>query len=897
MIDLAEVGRADVARVGGKAARLGALLHAGFPVPPGFCITPAAYRTFVTDARLAEQIETRLAEADRTSLASLTQAEEAIRGLFVAATMPAELVQPIARAYRALRQPRVAVRSSATAEDLAEASSAGQQASFLNVQGLPDLHRYIQLCWASLWTARALQYRAQFQIDDAAIAIGVVVQTLVPADVAGVLFTANPRSGDRTEIVVNASYGLGEAIVSGEVTPDTYILDAATLTRKHIEVGTKELMVVAAARGTARTGVPHVRRRDLALADDRLDELARLAVRVAAEFDRIPQDIEWAVADGRCWLLQARPITNLPPVPLPNVHWEAPTPGSAWVRRQVAENLPEPLSPLFAELYLREGLEKGLDSMLAFFQMPWFDLDVIADRPLFTTINGYAYQRATFKWSWQTVPLVVRASVASWRVILAEAIPHWRDRALPAYLATIARWQRLDPATASDTLLLAGMRELALADATYWYSCAVVVANAKWTDMLLDRFLALALPGRGLSSGLFLRGFDAKTLDAEAELERLAEQIRSAPTLRARVADMPAEQLPVLLARDPAGGRLLDDLQRYLERYGHQVYTLDFAEPTQADDPRPVLLSLKALALGNGRDVRARQRELVQERDTRLAQTAQALDPVRRWLFLRLLRWAQHFGPYREQALFYMGAGWPTLRRLGHELGQRLVQAGLVAEPDDVFYLETSELAALRATRADLVRLVRERRELRQARRRLHPPAAVPPSSRLKFGPLDLTAFETQRRNVGGTAELRGFAVSPGQVTAAASVIRSPADFDTMVPGTVLVCPTTTPAWTPLFFQASGLVTDVGGILAHGSIVAREYGIPAVMGTGNATERIVHGQTVTVDGDRGLVVLDAAAHARAPHPQHHTRWRGPLVMAAAVALGLLARQQRRRTQA
>jgi pyruvate,water dikinase len=224
-----------------------------------------------------------------------------------------------------------------------------------------------------------------------------------------------------------------------------------------------------------------------------------------------------------------------------------------------------------------------------------------------------------------------------------------------------------------------------------------------------------------------------------------------------------------------------------------------------------------------------------------------------------LLGWAQRFGPHREQALFYMGAGWPTLRRLALELGRRLVESGSLLAAEDVFFLETSEIrTALSArnpgkTKPELAHLAHERRK---ARKQLHPPPVVPPDHKVRFGPFDMSAFETQRRNVPEGTTLRGFAVSPGQVSASASVIRSPADFSRMEPGTILVCPTTTPAWTPLFSQARGLVTDIGGVLAHGSIVAREFGIPAVLGTGQASKRIRHGQRITVDGDRGTVLLE-----------------------------------------
>jgi pyruvate,water dikinase len=307
---------------------------------------------------------------------------------------------------------------------------------------------------------------------------------------------------------------------------------------------------------------------------------------------------------------------------------------------------------------------------------------------------------------------------------------------------------------------------------------------------------------------------------------------------------------------------LLTAFARYLDQYGHQIYNLDFVVPTQVDDPLPVLLSLKAMALRPGRDPRARQQAIVAERDALVEETARSFDPLRRKLFRILLGWAQRFGPHREQALFYMGAGWPALRRLALELGQRLVDGGSLLAAEDVFFLTTPEIGEAITTRPagqarpELARLARERRELREARKRLHPPPVVPPGHKLRFGPLDMSVWETQRRNEPTAAVLRGFAVSPGRVIASASVIRSPADFSRMEPGTILVCPTTTPAWTPLFSQARGLVTDVGGVLAHGSIVAREFGLPAVLGTGEASQRIRHGQRIAVDGNRGLVFLE-----------------------------------------
>ncbi|HLL98368.1 MAG TPA: PEP/pyruvate-binding domain-containing protein [Rubrobacteraceae bacterium] len=898
-----EIRRDDIALVGGKGANLGELSHAGLPVPPGFVVTTRAYDAFVEAGDLKEEIVGLASQADDP--AAFEAAEERIRALFARGEVPDDVAAEIRTAYDRLANENgqaVAVRSSATAEDLPGASFAGQQDTYLNVRDAGTLMEAVRACWASLWTARAMAYRVHEGIDPAKVSLAVVVQQMVPAEAAGTLFTADPVSGRRDRAVIDAVWGLGEAVVGGQVTPDTLVVDSASGRMISRETADKEVMTVYTEDGgTGERPVPQARRRAPVLDDEAGAELARYGARIEDLYGA-PQDIEWAYADGRFWVLQARPITKLPPPPLGGVRWEPPVPGSAWWRRQVVENLPEPLSPLFDELYLREGLERSIDDMMAYFGMTYLHVEDIIDRPMFATVNGYAYLRADYKLRWSTVPVILRATLDEFRMIFGdETAAYWREQALPSYLATIERWKVEDPASAPDERLLAGVRELALADARYWFACALMIARAKVTDALLGRFLATAAPGRSLISGMFLRGFPSPTVDAETELEMLAGQVRGSDELRALVTTTPAARLPEALESTPAGQAWLDAFARYLDRYGHQVYNLDFVAPTQADDPLPVLLSLKAMVQQPKGDPRARQRAILAERDIRVEETAGYFDPLRRRLFHLLLGWAQRFGPDREQALFYTGAGWPTLRRLALELGRRLVDGDSLLQEEDVFFLETSEIEAAIAARAagkassELARQARERRELREARKRLHPPPVVPPDHKLRFGPFDMSVWETQRRNEPAGAVLRGFAVSPGRVSAPASVIRSPDDFLEMEPGTILVCSTTTPAWTPLFSQARGLVTDVGGVLAHGSIVAREYGIPAVLGTGTATTRIRTGQNILVDGDAGTVTLlngtdeaDTAQRSPEPEPSRHNLPSTKMVTLFALAAGAVA---------
>lgn len=861
-----ESAGASLASVGGKGCSLAKLAAKGLPVPDGFFVSTTAYQDFVAAHGLQVSILQTLDAATLQDAASLRLVSETIQSLFEAATIPQETSDAVSHAYAALGedQPPVAVRSSATAEDLPGFSFAGQQETFLNVCGEPALLEAIRRCWASLWTARAIGYRERMGIDQPSVAMGVVVQVMVPADVSGILFTANPSTGDRSELVVNASYGLGEAVVGGQVTPDTFVLDRASFEPKQTLIGAKEEMIVAAGeQGTLTQPVDDGNRSQPSLSPELLSQLAALCMTVEQLFDHLPQDIEWAVSDGKCWLLQARPITNLPPPPLLDVTWDPPSKGARLIRRQVVENMPQPLSPLFEDVYLGVSLERATDQFLRNMGLK-LKIEDFVERPFFLTVNGYAYCRGSYRLSWRLlrhIPNFIRTYVVVLPKMLRNLEANWRDKALPAYRQAIEQSNSIDVDAASDEELFEGIRSLSAADALYWFAVSIVVGGAKITDGLLNRFLTSRLVPGQLTSGMFLRGFKSKSLEAQTELEAIARTIQTDASLQALMLNTPAADLVEALRLAPTGQNVAESIDEYFGRYGHQVYNLDFVEPPLIEDPTSVLLSLKALIGSKQFDTPARQSEFVKQRDALIEKTSDSLGPLRRWLFRKFLRWAQNFGPCREEALFYMGAAWTTLRRLAFELGRRLAAVGTLGRPDDVFFLEAAELqevCSARATgtpRTDFKRRAEQRRELREARKTLHPPGNIPVGSRWKMGPIDMSVWETQKRNTDDAQTLDGFAVSPGRVSGQATVIHSPADFHEMRPDTILVCPTTTPAWTPLFAQARGLVTDIGGILAHGSIVAREYGIPAVLGTGNATRRITSGQQITVDGDAGTVSI------------------------------------------
>lgn len=852
-----------VALVGGKGHSLAQLVNLNLPVPQGFHLTTTAYGQFVKANNLQAEMMHFIKQIKPEEMGTMEQAAAGIQTLFAAGTIPIEIVEALQWAYGELGDGEtahdptsVAVRSSATAEDLPEMSFAGQQDTYLNVSGEAALQTAVLDCWASLWTARAISYRERMGIDHRLVAMGVVVQRMIPADVSGILFTANPTTGNRSEMVINASYGLGEAVVGGHITPDTYVVDRHTGNTKKSIIGGKENMMVSAdEKGIVTKNTPEAQRRSKALSADMIQTLVDAGKSIEQHFEA-PQDIEWAFAHNRHWILQSRPITNLPATPLTGVKWEPPRPGARLIRRQVVEHMPGPLSPLFDELYLRRGLHKSMDAFMENFGVA-LDLGQFLHLPFFVTVNGYAYSSIDFKFGWKIIPKIIRIYAKMLPQLLNNAIPRWQDDKLPAYLAVIDHWKELDLAGATDEQLWSGIQALTVADAFYWFEASVILGLSKVTDNLLNGFLVKLGEGRGLTSGLFLRGFPSKTLEAQVHLENIARQLRAFPDLRKLVSDTPASQLLDAFKTAPGAEEAIEGIQAYFEKYGHRIYTLDFVEPTQGEDTLPILVGLKAL-VQNPVDSAKRQAILAQERDDLAETTAKSFGQLKRWCFRKLLGWARKYGPYREEALFYIGAAWPTLRRLAHELGQRLVAGKSLQATEDIYYLRPDEVESVLAARGakqalpDFKQLTRNRRALREARKQLNPPAKIPHVP-FKFGPINMSIFETQKLNEDEFGNLKGFSVSPGKITAPATIILSPSDFEKMKPGTILVCPTTTPAWTPLFSQAKGLVTEIGSILAHGSIVAREYGIPAVMGLGNATQKIKDGQMITVDGNAGVV--------------------------------------------
>jgi pyruvate,water dikinase len=824
VLPLAAVGGEDVPLAGGKGANLGELVRGGFPVPDAVIISTAAYAGVVAGAGLTPTIQAGLRAGDAAG----------IRAAFEAAPVPERLRAEILEAYAALGGGPVAVRSSATAEDLPGAAFAGQQDTYLNVVGEAALLETVRRCWASLWTERAIAYRDRRDVAQDTVQIAVVVQRMVPAEHAGVMFTANPVTGARDEVVIDASSGLGEAVVAGLVTPDHYVLDARGAFRERTP-GRREVVV----RGLAGGGVAHTAdERVDSLPDEAVVELARVGRAVATHFGR-PQDIEWARAAGRIWLVQARPMTALPPSPL----------RLGRLRRRLGQQLLDYFTdrpyPLDMSAWILPGIGRLVERMLA--EIPGLRVEMSQLLPEVEGVVDEFVPRLP-----RPMPAMLTAPARLAGRIRRFAPATWeRD---PRFARFLREVRDLDTTalTELDWTDLTATARRALAATDLVCDLRVDYLPRAGYDLLRLHVMQAVLGLRGLSGQLTL-GTHTRTEDANRGLEALAAQVRDDPALRSAFAELDGAALLKRVDADPAFGGFHAALRTFLAEYGHRETTspLLMTAPTWIDAPATVLALVSVLAAGPPRPAGRSAAAAAEDRLARhpLVRRTGTAEAAR-----RVVEFARAGIAFREDSHFHATQVLPVLRRVSLEAGRRLASVGVLATPEDVFHLRLEELeqcavpALLPPGEIARLRALVRARSARRAEL-----AGVPMISRASLFPPSAP---------GTDALVRGVAASGGQATGPVRVVADPSGFGTLRDGEVLVCPYTNPAWTPLFRRAVAVVVDSGGAGSHAAIVAREYGIPAVMGTGTGTTVLPDGLLVTVDGNAGLVV--AADHAGEP---------------------------------
>ncbi len=820
----------DLMIAGGKGANLGELRRAGFHVPAGFVITTLAYDRFVQENSLDEIITHSMAEPEPLGVK--------IVDAFNRAQIPADLEQAIIKAYHRLGEGPVAVRSSATAEDLPEAAFAGQQETYLNVIGRESLLEAVRGCWASLWSDRAIIYRERQTVDQSSVKLAVVIQHMVTPDFAGVLFTANPITGERDEMVIDANTGLGEAVVSGQATPDHYILNKAPRgwfisSRK---LGKHELIIRARPEG----GTEHFSSDEVAKAaeipDRALIQLAQTGEEIQRHFER-PQDIEWAWVGEELYILQARPMTALP---------EPPPNPSRLVRM---------LSALFAEMFPIRPYPLDISTWVPAISeaavVPIFSIIGIVAPPLeslFTQDDGVIIQfsgkipvRPTgnvLLAPFRLIQLALKYDSTQWR-----SDPHLMEgRALARELeAQDLRELSWEGVTGNIDQALMLPFPLAGEVRRHYYPRAII-------SMGLLRIL-LGLFGRGDQFGVLTSGYNTRTMASNEALEVLAEKIRSDPALAGIFESHAAGEVLPALEASATGKSFLSDFKKFLQEFGHREVVLSTVlQPTWKDAPELVLGILKGFAsTQTGSESEHTQKEAapwIAARDEVLAHPLMKL-PLLKRVFLGLLGPARCFWQIREDSHYDATLILPILRRAFLELGRRIKLAEALDQDEDVFHLRYSELKQIDGIwppSSDLVSELRKVMMKRKARRASLESLPV-------VDPRLYSASQAKRED----ARLYGTPGSPGVAEGTVCVVHDASEFNKLRSGDVLVAPYTNPAWTPLFQRAAAVIVDAGGAGSHAAIVAREYGIPAVMGTAHATSQLRDGERVRVDGNQGLV--------------------------------------------
>ena len=880
---------------GGKGLHLVEMTAAGFPVPPGFIISTKAYKDFVLGNGLEKIIRAAFTSSKFPTVAELEIISRKIRSAFEKGEMSLAFQKEVLEAYDALVASSVAVRSSATAEDLPDMSFAGQQDTHLNITSQEQLLKRVIDCWSSLWTARAIGYRLRQGVGQEDIALAVVVQQMVQSEVSGVLFTANPLTGSRVECVIDATFGLGEALVSGLVEPDHYVVDIHKKRIVSKQLGSKTLSIRSSEKGGVKRAKESAQEKQ-ALSDEQIMQLSGMGARVQAAFGG-PQDIEWAFSDGKLYLLQTRSITSLFPLP-ENLPVE---PLKTLVSFAAVQGLVDPLTPIGQSALkgifaLGSGLfgvktsEQTQTVLFSAGERLWVN---------FTPIIRNTFGRKTIPYIFEMVEPTVKRAVdqllddpqlqptkkgISFRA-LAQMAMFFLPVAGNVFLNILspAKRRRLIVETGESVLkvmtdraaliegdrcqklsqqvdLLPAIARRYLGRAFRLFVSGVASGVVSWNVL---RMLIKKADGEIGSrwSGLILevtRGMpNNPTTEMDLRLWEMARAIRQDTDSAKVIGSATPDQLSRQYMSGSLPGVVSDEVSSFLGRYGGRgLCEIDLGRTRWAEDPTHVFeMLVNFLKIENEKSapdvVFARGRVAAEDA---IAQLVEHIRQGKRG-FIRSRqarffagRVRQLMGLRENPKFFAVRMMWVIHREL-FKTGQEFVAADELDKPDDLFFLTFPELKALASKEPqDWRGLIAQRRSLfarEQQRRQL-------PRLLLSDGRAFYEGMAEQKGR--GDKTVMGSPVSPGVVEGKVRVVRDPSHAK-LEPGEILVCPGTDPSWTPLFLVAGGLIMEVGGMMTHGAVVAREYGIPAAVGVTEATTRLKTGMKVRLNGSTGEITL------------------------------------------
>jgi pyruvate,water dikinase len=865
--------------LGGKGWNLLRLARLGFPVPAAFCITANAYREHLESTGLGSGLQKALKEINPAAGPGARQAElREFRRSVMESLLSEALQLAIQEAFLGLDADRVAVRSSASAEDSRDHSFAGQFDTFLGVEGLPAILDAIKASWASLWSDRAFEYRIKKELPHVTAAMAVIVQTLVAAEVSGVVFTSDPVHACSDHVVIESCWGLGDSLVQGKLTPDRMVLSRTDRTILSKQVAVKSSALIVSDGGGVREEIVDSPRAEAPCLDDKLAlGIVDLALQAENAFG-VPQDLEWTYSGNKISVLQSRPITTL--VQKARSFEDR----QVWSNLNSGEVLPDVVSPMtwsridpllhevFGSIIGQLGMEfrgsrlAGLVAGRAYFNLNtcvaiFRRIPGLRNVDLGKALGGAQGRRVSeLKFADQDLPhlnfslLRMAVKLPGFLLWTLSRLPNRGMQEVVSMQRRTTVLERIDPSTLSEDDIMSHIR--LLLDDPKLFEVAITYGGGAMA--FLPPFFELcrrwfrdhdASIANRLLAGL--GGMDSA--EAGLDLWRLAQEARQHPAVEKIVAALEEYSSTRGHLQNVAGGaEFLARWDAFMARHGHHCRgEVELLNPRWRETPDVILGIVRGYLnrFDSTNPAAVHESHALKRRELAGRCRDQLWDPFRRGLFDYLLGNAQRGCIVRENLKSEVIRGWALARSLLLELSRRLCGRGVLQTRDDVFFLRFEELEPIRkGLRTESVaQTVASRRAEYNRNKELSPPAVVVG----RFDPSRVApGFTESNSNV-----LKGLAVSPGVVTGPARVVLRSDTGEQVLPGEILVAPFTDPGWTPYFLQAAGIVMDLGGLLSHGSIIAREYGIPAVVNVGPATRKITSGQMLQVDGHRGEVQI------------------------------------------
>ena len=858
VLGLEESDKTQVALVGGKGAQLGELSRIeGIRVPPGFCITTEAFRRIMTTVPWIDHQLDRLGHLDPDDRQAIGTLSAEIRRTVEEIAIPGDLAAAVTSAVTRLGgQAAYAVRSSATAEDLPTASFAGQQDTYLNVIGSAAILKDVSRCWASLFTERAVTYRLRNGFDHRKVYMAVVVQQMLFPQAAGILFTADPVTSNRKVVSIEASFGLGEALVAGLVNPDVYtVRDGEILAQA---VGTKRLAIHAwPAGGTRELAIEPENQEQPALTDAQIVRLAQLGRRIEAHFGH-PQDIEWCLVDDGFQIVQSRPITTLFPIPATSDQGN-----HVYLSVGHQQMMTDPMKPLGLSLWQlttpRPMAEAGgrlfvdVTQILASPARRAGLLEVVGKSdPLTGDALQTILERDGFISSLPDggpvvpVPGVAPATIETDPALVTELIGRSE-----ASIAALKRDIRTKSGSELLDFILADIQELRRI--LFDPQSHQVIMAAMQTTWWLNEQLQAWLGEKNAADTLTQSVPHNITSEMGLALLDVADVIRPHPEVVAFLRQVKDENFLDALPPLEGGREARDAIQAYLDRYGMRCGgEIDITRPRWSERPTtlvPMILgNIKNFEPGAGERRFEQGRLEAWTKEQEVLEQLQALPDGERKAeeVRRMIDRVRSFIGYREYPKYGMVSRYFVYKQALLAEAERLVQAHVLGEKEDIFYLRFAEFHDVVRTNQVDDQLIRQRKDAFRSYQALTPPRVLTSDGEAVAG--------TYRRSDVPAGALTGLPVSAGTVEGRARVILDMAEAD-LETGDILVTAYTDPSWTPAFVAIKGLVTEVGGLMTHGAVIAREYGLPAVVGVEHATQLIRDGQRIRVHGTDGYIEI------------------------------------------